>query len=115
EPAGALRIDSSLINQELFNDHRRQQSIALDLFRIDDHHALDGRKPQPAIPGLPGGGLKTAVTLIALHAILEAIGGGSNRLEPARGKFIELPPADAEDAFIATHPETAGPIFENRE
>src|SRR5205085_1202927 len=83
------------------------------MLRVNDDHAFDRGKPEPAVPRLPAGGRRSAVALTAFHPVFQAIGHRSHGLEPAFGHEIEFLFADAVDALVTAYPQIPAIVFED--
>src|SRR5438128_1133130 len=60
---GNTRIETLVACINLFHEHRGWPPVPPDLLRIDYHHTIDCRKPEPTIPAPAAGGLASALAL----------------------------------------------------
>src|SRR5438105_8270263 len=108
------RIDSVTIRENVLDDDRGC-GRGPRAIRVDHGHALDRGEPELPVVRLPRHRLRTAIALAALHAIGSSVPDARDFRQKSLGKIIELLTGNAEDSFVATHPEIAVAIFQNGE
>src|SRR5437764_4364090 len=100
-----------MVGEDILEHHRRRGRSA-GAVRVDHGNALDRGEPEFSVVRCPGYRLRAAVALAAHHAVGFSVPNARHLRHEAFGEIIELLTGDAEDAFVAAHPEVAAAVFE---
>src|SRR5208283_2381428 len=106
-------IEWLLVDGRLLDYHWRGKRIGLDVVRVDLDHAAKVGKEQLSVLRLPACRLRTTVALGILHAVGKTIRSARHSCNSARSELFKLLFADAENAFVGTHPKVFVAIFKN--
>ena len=102
QPVGVL---FAAIHERGFNHHRRRLEMRFEIRRIHRCESFDGWKPQSAVGGAAGGGLRAGGTFARRQSVRRAINPAGNDVGRAVAEFIQRILRNAHQAGVRADPQ----------